>query len=230
MVKQRKSTSPASVIPEEEVFTLESLLDYKKESGRDFYLVKWKGYSEDEATWEPRVNILSPGPELLKQMSSLRGAHLVKKRKSPTGGDNDDDDISHQPVKKRETRNSEASASSSSGSASASASSSRKSVQQDMVPRSPFISKVTVHEGQFRVTLNKGPGSDDTEMLTMELARDKYPQELLDFLLERVRFLPLSERGKEWADGPTPSGKVGSSDAKPRSSTRSASMSESTTY
>jgi hypothetical protein len=35
-----------------EIFEVERILDYKKSGRSEMYLVKWKGYGKDAATWE----------------------------------------------------------------------------------------------------------------------------------------------------------------------------------
>eukprot|EP01068_Selenidium_serpulae_P011614 Selendium_serpulae@DN5693_c0_g1_i1.p1 len=189
MGKPRKSASPGS-IPEDEVYTMEALLSYKKENGRDYYLVKWKGYSDGDATWEPRANILCPGPELLQQMHTLKQPvvpPVVKKRKemTPPSSDNEDEAMQPQP-KKREGRNGEAT-----GVPGATA-------RQRAPIFKPCISKISVQDGQYCVSVRKS--ADETESVSMDVARNFYPQELLDFLLERVKFLPFSKAN----DGDTP--------------------------
>jgi hypothetical protein len=36
---------------------VEKILDKKKEDGNTLYLVKWKGYSEKDNTWEPFTSV-----------------------------------------------------------------------------------------------------------------------------------------------------------------------------
>ena len=36
---------------------VEEILDDRKRHGRREFLVKWKGYEIDDASWEPRVNL-----------------------------------------------------------------------------------------------------------------------------------------------------------------------------
>jgi len=47
MVKERQEAE----------FDVEALLDMRKINGQAYYLVKWLGYSEAEATWEPLSNL-----------------------------------------------------------------------------------------------------------------------------------------------------------------------------
>jgi len=39
------------------MFTVEKILDKRREGRRIFYYVKWEGYGEDQATWEPLSNL-----------------------------------------------------------------------------------------------------------------------------------------------------------------------------
>eukprot|EP00347_Sterkiella_histriomuscorum_P011847 403370879 len=48
------------------IFTVEKILDKKKEGRRVYYMVKWEGFSEDQATWEPLSNLQNV-KELLKE-------------------------------------------------------------------------------------------------------------------------------------------------------------------
>ncbi|XP_051760377.1 histone-lysine N-methyltransferase SUV39H1-A isoform X3 [Ctenopharyngodon idella] len=41
-------------------YEVEYLCNYKKHKGREFFLVKWKGYAESENTWEPLKNLKCP--------------------------------------------------------------------------------------------------------------------------------------------------------------------------
>lgn len=44
----------------EDVFEMEDIINFKREHNTDFYLIKWQGYGEEDATWEPRRNIMDP--------------------------------------------------------------------------------------------------------------------------------------------------------------------------
>lgn len=54
---------PEEVLAEYEV---ESILEKEIQRGKVYYLVKWKGFDLDHATWEPRNN-LKNAPEILKE-------------------------------------------------------------------------------------------------------------------------------------------------------------------
>ncbi|XP_012681529.2 histone-lysine N-methyltransferase SUV39H1-A isoform X2 [Clupea harengus] len=54
-------------------YEVEYVADYMKQNGKEYFLIKWKGYSESENTWEPRKNLKCP--KLLKVfMSDLDAA------------------------------------------------------------------------------------------------------------------------------------------------------------
>ena len=55
MVKTLMNSIPAA--EEEEYYTVEKILEKKKRGKRTTYLVKWEGYTENEATWEPASNL-----------------------------------------------------------------------------------------------------------------------------------------------------------------------------
>ena len=58
------------------VFIADELLQKKTVKGKDYFLVKWKGYNHRSNTWEPRCNIIGEG--LLQQFEATKR----KKKKS----------------------------------------------------------------------------------------------------------------------------------------------------
>ncbi len=69
---------------EEMVYEIDYIMDHEEEDGQNNYLVKWKGYDKDEATWEPEKNINDPQPieryfKLQQMKNTARGE---KKRQS----------------------------------------------------------------------------------------------------------------------------------------------------
>ena len=53
---------PPDLIDGEEEYEVEAILGHKKIRGRYRYLIKWRGYSAAENSWEPEENLL-PGDE-----------------------------------------------------------------------------------------------------------------------------------------------------------------------
>ena len=53
---------PPDLIDGEEEYEVEAILGHKKIRGRYRYLIKWRGYSAAENSWEPEENLL-PGAE-----------------------------------------------------------------------------------------------------------------------------------------------------------------------
>ncbi|MBW0486775.1 hypothetical protein O181_026490 [Austropuccinia psidii MF-1] len=63
---------PPIIVEEEEEWEVSKIIDTKIKRGKLWYLVEWKGLSQDpeRSTWEPTKN-LKNSPELIKDFHSL---------------------------------------------------------------------------------------------------------------------------------------------------------------
>jgi hypothetical protein len=60
--KSKKATKPGKRGSGKDTFyAVESILSAKKVDGKEYFLVRWKGYGEGEDTWEPAGNIAKTG-------------------------------------------------------------------------------------------------------------------------------------------------------------------------
>lgn len=65
---------------EEEQFEVERIVDKIVENGKTYYLIKWKGYSSDENTYEPRDELIKSIPDLINEFEE-KNKKPVKKIK-----------------------------------------------------------------------------------------------------------------------------------------------------
>lgn len=66
-------------------FEVQEIIGDKTERGKKFYLVKWKGFSEDESTWEPEASLSCP--DLVKKYNNSKNSPSKgKKRSASTAG------------------------------------------------------------------------------------------------------------------------------------------------
>lgn len=72
MVKERQEAE----------FDVEALLDMRKINGQAYYLVKWLGYAEEEATWEPLSHLSGSLPlvRLFHERKTYQKAQIPQKR------------------------------------------------------------------------------------------------------------------------------------------------------
>ncbi|CAG8813211.1 5391_t:CDS:2, partial [Racocetra persica] len=57
-------------------YEVEAIINWKKENGKDYYMIKWLGYDERHNTWEPIEN-LKNCTELLRQFRKSRATKRV---------------------------------------------------------------------------------------------------------------------------------------------------------
>ncbi|CAG8486674.1 14282_t:CDS:10 [Cetraspora pellucida] len=89
-------------------YEVEKIISWKKENGKDYYMIKWLGYDESHNTWEPIAN-LKNCTELLRDFKKFRAT----KRVTISDDDEYDNSASEEPemITKRKESNNRASGS-----------------------------------------------------------------------------------------------------------------------
>ena len=100
---KRREPLPA-VSPKDNTYEVDTILASREtKDGKLEYLVHWKGYLFEEATWEPQRN-LQGSAELLRKYHAKHGDNeptsIITEPDSNTSIDSDESDIDERPAKK----------------------------------------------------------------------------------------------------------------------------------
>lgn len=102
MPKSRKSKRPKV---EEEIFSVEKILDSKMDDGKKYYFLKWHNYPSSENTWEPEENLNCPAlieafekSKIKKEPSASNDKTEVVKVKKPKKVDTNADTLPSTPT------------------------------------------------------------------------------------------------------------------------------------
>jgi len=60
------------IVGKPSTYVVKNIIGKKKLRGKTYYLVEWKGYPREEATWEPRERLIEDVPELVHRFETLR--------------------------------------------------------------------------------------------------------------------------------------------------------------
>lgn len=163
--------SPPTDAEGEEEFSVEKVLDRRVVKGKVEYFLKWKGYSNDENTWEPEENL--DCPDLIAQFEEQR-----KKKEAIASGKRGHDE---KDLKKRKSTSTPTPSQ-----AKKKAGAEEKKLEgfdRNLEPER--IIGATDSSGEL-MFLMKWKGTDDADLVPARIANEKCPQIVIKFYEERL--------------------------------------------
>jgi len=164
----------------EEEYSVEKVLDKRVKNGKVEYLLKWKGYGDDDNTWEPVENLECP--ELINAYEEERKKKEVEKK--------EDKKRKSAPVEKEKEKKKDVPAK-------------KKAVEEDNRPRGfdrgldpEKIIGATDSSGEL-MFLIKWKGTDEADLVPARQANVKCPQVVIQFYEERLTWHTSNQEEEE---------------------------------
>ncbi|XP_018027497.1 chromobox protein homolog 1 [Hyalella azteca] len=179
MGNKKTEDSPAAVPEEEEEeeYSVEKVLDKRIRGGVVEYYLKWKGYGDEDNTWEPETNLDCPelieAFEVARKKEEEKKEEAKKKKRSST--------VAEEPVKKK----------------------AKKTVEEDNRPRgfdrgleAEKIIGATDSSGEL-MFLMKWRGTDEADLVPARQANTRCPQVVIKFYEERLTWHSSNNEDEE---------------------------------
>ncbi|XP_055449538.1 chromobox protein homolog 1-like [Psammomys obesus] len=166
--KQNKKKVEEVLEEEEEDYVVEKVLDRRVVRGKVEYLLKWKGLSEDDNTWEPKENLDCPDliAEFLQSQKTAREIDKSEGGKLKADSDTEDKGEESKPKKKEEPET-------------------PRGFAQSLEPEQ--IIGVTDSSEELMLPV-KRKISDEADLVPAQEANVKCPQFVIPFYEERLRW------------------------------------------
>nr|XP_012307928.1 chromobox protein homolog 1 [Aotus nancymaae] len=164
--KQKKKKVEAVLEEKEEEYVVEKVLDRRVVKGKVEYLLKWKGFSDEDNTWEPEGNLDCPDliAEFLQSQKTAQETDKSEGGKSKADSDSEDKGEESKPKKKEESEK-------------------PRGFAQGLEPEQ--ITGASDCSGEL-MFLMKWKNSDEVDLVPAKEANVKCPQVVISFYEERL--------------------------------------------
>ncbi|XP_040128324.2 chromobox protein homolog 1 [Ictidomys tridecemlineatus] len=165
--KQNKKKVEEVLEEEEEEYVVEKVLDRRVVKGKVEYLLKWKGFSDEDNTWEPEENLDCPDliAEFLQLQKTTHETDKSECGKRKADSDSEDKGEESKPKKKKEE------------------SEKPRGFARGLEPER--IIGATGSSGEF-MFLMKWKNSEEADLVPAKEANVKCPQVVISFYEERL--------------------------------------------